>query len=276
MLWRDSISIMTQRDDPTRRSINRSSPIPLYVQIARDIELSVKGGELAPGSLLDAEVTLAKNFAVSRPTIRAAIAYLVERGLLVKHRRIGNVVAPEPVSRDITISPYDHLYAEGRDPRTEVLLFEEAAADEVLHEAWGTAPATVIHIRRLRYEGDTPIALMDNMVAPQLVRFTAADLERTGLYVLLRAAGAKITNGKLSLRARPSTKEESRLLRLRHPACMLEQLRDSFDASGLPVERGHHVYPGERYSFEGVFSGGVTIPVSSPPMSSSRFSQSGM
>jgi len=179
---------------------------------------------------------------------------------VVKHRGIGNVVAPEPVSRDITVSPYDHLHAAGRNPRTQVLAFEEVPADEVLAEAWGTAPATVIHIRRLRFDGDTPIAVLDNLVMPELVRFSAADLERTGLYVLLRAAGVTVTNGKLSLHARAATKQEAQLLGLRRPACMLEQLRDGFAADGSPVERGHHVYPGGRYSFEAVFSGGVTVP----------------
>ena len=59
--------------------IDRSSPTPLYFQLARAIEGAITGGALPAGSRLDNEVLLAQRYGLSRPTVRRAVQELVDK-----------------------------------------------------------------------------------------------------------------------------------------------------------------------------------------------------
>ena len=66
--------------------LDRSSPVPLYYQLAQAIEAAIRDGELAPGDRFENELALAKRLTLSRPTTRRAIQELVDKGLLVRKR----------------------------------------------------------------------------------------------------------------------------------------------------------------------------------------------
>ncbi len=58
--------------------------LPLYYQILNDLLSKLKSGELPPNSMLPAELDLAKDYGVSRNTIRHAISLLTNDGYLVR------------------------------------------------------------------------------------------------------------------------------------------------------------------------------------------------
>jgi DNA-binding transcriptional MocR family regulator len=60
--------------------VDRNSPVPLYFQVAQHLEHLIESGELAPGTRLENEIDLADRLHLSRPTMRRAIEYLVDRG----------------------------------------------------------------------------------------------------------------------------------------------------------------------------------------------------
>lgn len=73
---------------PLAVELDRSSPVPLYFQLAQTIENAIIGGELAPGDRFENELALAKRLNLSRPTTRRAIQELVDKGLLVRKRGV--------------------------------------------------------------------------------------------------------------------------------------------------------------------------------------------
>src|SRR3712207_5389175 len=152
-------------------SLDHSSPVPLYYQAARAIEEAIEDGRLPQGSKLDSELDLAEQLGISRPTMRAAIKQLVDKGLLMRRRGIGTTVAPRPVRRAVALtSLYDDLKQAGREPRTRVLALEEVLCppDEAEHLGLGpTAP--VLRFERLRIAGSDPVALMHNVVPAGLL-----------------------------------------------------------------------------------------------------------
>src|SRR4051794_4790346 len=76
--------------------IDRSSPTPLYFQLAQAIEGAISGGSLPAGSKLENEILLAQHYGLSRPTVRRAVQELVDKGLLVRKRGVGTqVIAPQ-------------------------------------------------------------------------------------------------------------------------------------------------------------------------------------
>ena len=61
--------------------IDRSSPVPLYHQLAEQLTAVIEDGTLKPGDAFENELALADRLDLSRPTVRRAIAELVGRGL---------------------------------------------------------------------------------------------------------------------------------------------------------------------------------------------------
>src|SRR4028118_1619358 len=88
-------------------------------------EAASEGGRLPGGSKLGGEVELATRLGISRPTMRAAMKQLVDKGLLLRRRGIGTMVAPRPVRRAVALtSLYDDLKEAGREPRPRLLSLE--------------------------------------------------------------------------------------------------------------------------------------------------------
>jgi DNA-binding GntR family transcriptional regulator len=77
--------------------IDHDGPALLWEQVRDDLLADLDSEELPPGSRLPSEQALADDvYGVSRPTVRRAIAALVELGRLkVVHGR-GTFVAPRP------------------------------------------------------------------------------------------------------------------------------------------------------------------------------------
>ena len=70
-------------------TLDRSSPVPLYFQVAEQFEQAIISGKIAPGERIANEVALAQELGLSRPTMRQAIQVLVDKGMLVRKRGVG-------------------------------------------------------------------------------------------------------------------------------------------------------------------------------------------
>ncbi len=68
---------------------------PIYMQIVNEMKNNISGQHWAPGTLLPNEFELAKQYGVSRPTLRNAMALLESEGYIVRRKFSGTVVAPE-------------------------------------------------------------------------------------------------------------------------------------------------------------------------------------
>lgn len=239
---------MAQRPAVT---IDRSSPVPLYFQLAGQLEAAIVSGALAPGSRLENEIQLADRCGLSRPTVRQAIQHLVDRGLLVRKRGVGTQVVQAQVRRPIELtSLYDDLAAARRAPRTRVLELETVPATDAIAKDLGVPPGTdVIRLRRLRLSDNEPLALMTNHLPTDIVVLTPDLLERHGLYEILRSAGVNLRIANQTIGARGATTGEARLLDERRGVPLLTMTRTTFDDKGRAVEYATHVYRAARYSF---------------------------
>ncbi|SDR18297.1 GntR family transcriptional regulator [Thermostaphylospora chromogena] len=233
-------------------NLDRSSPVPLYFQVAEQIAEAIKKGDLPPGSRLDNEIQLADRLGLSRPTIRQAIQYLVDKGLLVRKRGVGTQVVHGQVKRSVELtSLYDDLRRAGQDPATRVLALESVPADDEIADVLGVPPGTeVLHLERLRFASGEPLAVLHNWLPMGLASLEAADLESRGLYDLLRGAGVRMRVANQRIGARAATAAEARLLDERRGAPLLTMVRTTYDDQGRAVEHGSHVYRASHYSLE--------------------------
>jgi DNA-binding GntR family transcriptional regulator len=237
--------------------IDRSSPVPLYFQVAQCLEQMIESGELPTGTRLDNEIDLADQLGLSRPTMRRAIAYLVDRGLVVRKRGLGTQIAHAKVRRQVGLtSLYDDLAKTSRSPQTQMLSFAVEPASDAVAVELGIEEGTDVYVfERLRYAEGEPLALMRNHVPVSLLRLSVGDLEVHGLYELLRAAGINLKIAKQSIGARSATAAEARALGEARRAPVLTMTRSAYDDLGRAVEHGSHIYRASRYSFDITLTG---------------------
>lgn len=231
--------------------IDRASPVPLYHQLAEQLTAAIEGGTLQPGDPFENELSLADRLSLSRPTVRRAIAELVERGLLVRRRGIGTTVANQVVHRrDELTSLYEDLARTGREPVTQVLRLETQLDERAAQALQVPADTPLRFMERLRLAGDQPLAILTNWLPMQPEEITAEELERESLYGLLRRRGIRPVVGHQVIGARSATAAERRLLQLPKGQPLLTMTRHAYDAEGTPVEFGDHCYRADQYAFD--------------------------
>jgi GntR family transcriptional regulator len=232
-------------------SIDRTSPVPLYFQLAQHYEAAIRSGALKVGTRLDNEVQLAERLGMSRPTVRAAFLYLSNKGLVVRKRGAGTLVANKSIDRDVELtSLYDDLAAAGQAPATQVIRNEVThASDRVAAALQLPERALVNSLQRIRMADGEPIALMHNYLPAALVHLSIEMLEQHGLYELLRASGIRMSSATQRMCAKNASAAEARTLGETRGAALLTMERIAYDDTGRPVEFGQHLYRASRYAF---------------------------
>lgn len=230
--------------------LNRSSPVPLYFQLAQHIENEIRSGNLTSGDRLENEVKIAEELGLSRPTVRAAFSYLVDKGLVLRRRGQGTVVTKGKVSRSVKLtSLFDDLAEAGKSPTTKVIHNEVVKASDLVKRALELADDQfVIYLERLRFGDGEPIALMHNFIPTSLVTMSNEMLEQHGFYELLRAGGVFPDHATQRISAKNSSTNESLLLDEPRGTALLTMERTTFDAAGRAIEFGQHVYRASRYA----------------------------
>lgn len=232
-------------------TVDPSSPVPLYFQIAQHLEQAIESGQIAPGDRLDNEIQLAQQLGLSRPTMRQALQYLVDKGLLVRKRGVGTQVAHAKFRRPIELtSLYEDLAGSGQEPTTTVLGNTVEPAGSAVAHALGLAEGSeVIVLERLRFAQGEPIARMINYLPAALLELSTETLERQGLYQVLRARGLRPSAAVQTIGARSATAAEAKLLHETKGAPLLTMERTAYDKHDQAIEYGSHIYRASRYSF---------------------------
>ena len=232
--------------------VNRSSPVPLYFQVAEQLERAIFDGKLMPGDRIANEVALAEQLGLSRPTMRQAIQLLVDKGMLVRKRGVGTQVVHPPIKRTVELtSLYDDLKRTGHQLDTRVLRNEIVEADEVAASRLKVPEGSrVWQVERLRSVDGEPLALMCNFVPDSITDLSGIDFSRTGLYEHFRAQGIHLRVAHQTISARRAELSEARLLGGRKGDPVLTMERTSFDDSGRAVEYGRHLYRPDLYAYE--------------------------
>lgn len=232
--------------------IDRASPVPLYHQLAEQLTHAITNGDLQPGDPFENEIAMADRLHLSRPTVRRAFQELVGQGLLLRRRGLGTTVAGRQIHRRAELtSLYDDLKRDGSVTPTTTVLSHEMVEHEKAATALGLPLDTrFLAITRLRRAGEHPLAILRNWLPPQFHGITVEELERDGLYALLRERGAKPVVAHQRIGARNPTATERRHLELRASEPVLTMTRSAFDAMGEPVEYGDHAYRAQDYSID--------------------------
>ncbi len=231
-------------------ALDRASPVPLYFQLAQYVENEIRSGSLNSGDRLENEVKIAEDLGLSRPTVRAAFSYLVDRGLVLRRRGQGTIVTTGKVSRSVKLtSLFDDLADAGKRPTTRVLHNEVVKASDLVKGALGLDDGQlVLYLERLRLGEGEPIALMHNFIPTSLVTLSNDVLEDHGLYEILRAGGVYPARAVQRISAKNASATEARLLEEPRGTALVTMERTTYDDRGRAIEFAQHVYRASRYS----------------------------
>ena len=234
---------------PSVITIDRTSPVPLYFQLAQHYEAAIRSGALKVGSRLDNEVQLAERLGLSRPTVRAAFLYLSNKGLVVRKRGAGTLVANERIDRDVELtSLYDDLAAAqaGRRIRRSSATRSRTPAlrRRRPHCSFPEAKPWSSRWKRIRLADGEPIALMHNFrtdrPCPPEASTCSNSTGSTSCCARTRASGwarpPSACAPRTPPRRRPGSCCENR------GAALLTMERIAADRTGRPLEFAQHLY----------------------------------
>ena len=147
-------------------SVDKSSAVPIYTQLASWIESMVTTGEWPPDYRLPGEIELAKQLSVSRGTLRKAISKLIDKNLLVQIHGKGTFVSPFVVEQTWAgrlVGVYDELMLMGIPFTTRIIEQSIIPAPTKEAEQLGLKTGEPIYrLKRLRMVENAPLVVLEN------------------------------------------------------------------------------------------------------------------
>ena len=162
---------------------------PLYVQLKEILREQIRAGVWKSGERIPSEEDLKEQYAISRATVRQALAELELEGYLTRHRGRGSFVSRPKIEmklRDVYSFTLD-LAARGLHPESRIMVFEVVLRSQEVAEILGLQERDpLIKLVRLRLADNEPLMLETTYVPEQLVPgLTKEDVQVNRLYGVL-------------------------------------------------------------------------------------------
>ena len=237
-----------------KMKLDKASPVPLYYQLAELLKDQIGSGELKPGVQLPSERELSERTAISRMTVRQALAYLVREGVLAVKPGIGTFVAAPKLTHDaLHLSGFtEEAMRQGGSAQSRVLAQEIACPSLRLAASLQLQPAAlVIKIVRVRFLDDTPLLLETSFIPAKLCPgLEQAELASHSLYALLeRTYGIRLGRAHQTFEATIANDYEQRLFTIQLGAAMILLEGVAYSEAEQPVEYFKTIYRGDRFKF---------------------------
>jgi GntR family transcriptional regulator len=207
-----------------------------YRAVAEELERRVSSGELRPGERIAGENELARAFEVSRVTVRAALALLENKDLIVRRAGAGTFVAMPRLHHDLTTleSMFAQFTKAGIASSAELLEYQWAAVDAQTARTLRYSEA--MRLSRLWSIGKTPFAVTFAYLHPATRSVAHAEAEQKPGYLLLESVGRRVDHANIKLRAERAARNIAQALEIEVHAPVLVFERTSYSDSDEPLE----------------------------------------
>lgn len=237
--------------------VSRNQAAPLYAQIAAHFRQLILADMLPSGYRFPPEGELASQFKVARGTVRAAMAALIEEGLIERVQGNGTFVAVRdrlpPAHSGIS-----HLRSTGERLIESGIEFENVLLERKII----TAPRRigpfsarkVMHIRRLRSLFDGPAGVTDTLLnldlIPDVEQLSDVELSAGSLHAMLRLRfGVHFTWAERFFSAEPAPPQVSRVLDIPSAAPVLCHEEYSYANSNDCIEYSRSWVRTDRHKY---------------------------
>jgi GntR family transcriptional regulator len=260
--------------------------IPMYRQIAEDLREQIESGALAPGSQLPTELELRERYDASRNTVRDAIKWLTNLGLIETRPGQGTFVT-EPRTPFVTTLSGDPLTGLGggegttflaevsaahrRPANSPVQVEIQPATGELAARLRVPDGAEVVLRHERRYIDGTPYSMQTSYYSMDLVDrgaaqlLKAANIEGGTVEYLREILGIKQVGYRDWITVRAPNAIEADFFKLPSDGlvALYEVFRTAFDGNQVPMRLTVTVYPADRNQF--IFNSGTVPPPHNAP-----------
>ena len=210
-----------------------------HQRIAAILAREIRSGSVGRGAQLPGEVELAKRFAVSRNTVRSALAVLSEDGLITTRTGKGSFVLFDGRPLDDRLGWTQALAEQGVETQVRVLAMT-VEQDHDLAERLALDSPDVVVVQRLRVIVGGEAISIERSCLPAvdgLRDLPERGLENGSITTTLSRAGFHLDHGEQRLRGRPLDPEEAELLGRPEGTWFLHTRRTSWTADDRFAEQ---------------------------------------
>ncbi len=237
-----------------KRTLDKDSAIPLYVQLRDGIKKRIETKELLPGDRIESEKKIAEKYGVSVITARNALNDLAEQGLIVRKRGKGTFVSSVKFHSDYTkIQSFtESCYASGFTPGSILLQSKVIDIPEklvtMLQQSKGSQ---VIFISRIRTIDGVPMVIEDSFLPMDYMEILRENLEKISIYSTFeKRFGVEIIRSAKEIEIAKATEEQARLLNVEKNTPLLRVESVSFSRERVPVYAGVQMINGEKFKLK--------------------------
>ena len=232
----------------------KKEAIPLYYQLETILRKRISSGELARGDLLPSEEALAKEYNLSRITVRQALSSLESDGLIVRKRGKGTFVSKKHTYLE---SPkftgfIEDLISMGIRTKSKILDISMVEGPQTIQEHLELEVGTqLFRIEKIRLVEGSPFSYVLNYLPPDIgQKIMTEDLIVKPLLMILEDdLGIKATEAVQSIEATISDTHVAPLLGIRVGDPLLKVERTVFDVNHKPVEYVSVLYRADKYFY---------------------------
>lgn len=189
-----------------------------FYEIYLDLAQKIKDREYEPGKMLPIEVSLAKQYNVSRETIRKAQALLVENGYIQKKQGRGATVLDIQKLRisGSSLAAFNEIQKQPGGSKTYVLKNKKERIQKELAEIGSISEREeVIAIERLRKVQDEAVILEKDFLLVSIAGEVPMEEAKSSLFQFIEnSTGKKVGYSHRELTIEPVTEEDVLLLDL--------------------------------------------------------------
>lgn len=240
-------------------ALDRDSPLPLYEQIKRRVVAMILRWQQET-ERFHTDQELAKQFGVSRMTVRQAVRELVDEGYLRRVRGSGTFVCMPKIDEQLRPAmDFISQWSAGGRPLTFKVLHcaVELATGPIAEQLDLTTKEPVWSILRLRTVKRVPISI-DYRYIPvaRLATLDASQVASGSLLELLSELPGGLSEGELKIEAAPVLSAHADYLNLMPGDPVLTRHMVYFDNAGHPVMAGVSYYRADQVRYA------VRVPLS--------------
>lgn len=235
-------------------AVERRSGVALWRQIADAIRQSIADGEFQ--GMMPGEIALAARFGVNRHTVRAAIAALVEEGLLESVQGRGTLIRRQtrftfPITRRTRFS--EGLAGQSRDRDIRLVAEERVDADPIIAAALKLEPgAELLKLTLVSRADGVPVSTSINYFDAARFSGMAAAVRETGsitrAYAMLGVTDyIRLTT---DLTARLADERERLMLDLKPGAVVMEARAVNALPDGAPIQYAVTCFAADRVTLK--------------------------
>jgi GntR family transcriptional regulator len=231
------------------------SDAPLHLTISEQLKAAIVAGQYPPDDRLPSEAQLMAQFAVSRITIRRALANLVQEGLVRSQRGKGVfVTARHPATYSLS-SPFvlfdADMQRQGLSSSVKTLVFKPVKPSATVRHTLALAPdITQVYLQQKFFLINQVAAALDvTYIVPDLGQAYAAELKQNMTFPTLEKHGISIDRIAARLSCRQADATTSELLGLTLGSPILVYEHTAYTTDNRPIVCGETLSSGDRLAY---------------------------